>query len=157
MVSKRLNWIDWMKAIGMYLIVLGHLTAIGYEYIYVFSVPLFFLISGFLCHKETNAKIFWKKLVYNLMIPMIILGIAMFVMVSASQLLKGTFDIHDLYSFPVRFAIGCSWTLGSLWFVYTLVVLKVIYQFLDTNKFASIMLFIMLPLLGILIKTRFLQ
>lgn len=52
MSSSRLVWCDWMKAIGMYFIVAGHFFPIGYKYIYVFNVPLFFILSGFLCKKE---------------------------------------------------------------------------------------------------------
>ena len=44
----RLNWLDWMKVIGMYLIVYGHFSSYGHKFIYTFSVPLFFMISGFL-------------------------------------------------------------------------------------------------------------
>ena len=45
--GKRMVWIDWMKAIGIYLVVLGHFFSVGEKFIYVFHVPLFFLISGF--------------------------------------------------------------------------------------------------------------
>lgn len=45
---NRMSWIDWMKAWGMYFIVLGHFFSIGSAYVYVFNVPLFFIVSGFL-------------------------------------------------------------------------------------------------------------
>ena len=60
--TARMVWIDWMKAIGMYLIVLGHFFAIGHKFVYVFSVPIFFVISGFLSKREANQKEFWKKI-----------------------------------------------------------------------------------------------
>ena len=69
----RLNWLDWMKAIGIGLIVYGHFFSLYDIYVYVFSVPLFFLISGFLCKKESDDKVFWKKLWYNLITPMLII------------------------------------------------------------------------------------
>lgn len=64
----RHNWLDWMKAIGMALIVYGHFFSFFDIYVYVFSVPLFFLISGFLSKVETDNKLFFKKLWYNLAI-----------------------------------------------------------------------------------------
>ena len=38
--DNRLAWIDWMKALGIYLIVLGHFYSVGEKFIYVFHVPL---------------------------------------------------------------------------------------------------------------------
>lgn len=69
----RLYWIDWMKAIGMGLIVYGHFSSLYDIYVYVFSVPLFFLISGFLSRRESDRKVFWKKLFFNLIVPLLII------------------------------------------------------------------------------------
>ena len=41
-------WVDWMKVLAMYFIIAGHLFVPGYKYIYVFSVPSFFILSGVL-------------------------------------------------------------------------------------------------------------
>ena len=57
---ERFNFIDWMKTIGMYCIILGHFLSIGHKYIYVFSVPLFFVISGFL-NKKADVNTFSCK------------------------------------------------------------------------------------------------
>ena len=55
---KRLNWVDWMKVLGMYVIILGHTFPEGLcAFIYSFSVPLFFFISGFLDKRATS----WKE------------------------------------------------------------------------------------------------
>lgn len=72
MSKERLYWIDWMKAIGMYFIIAGHIFPVGNEYIYVFSVPLFFMMSGFLGHREDDVRVFWSKLWRNLILPCII-------------------------------------------------------------------------------------
>lgn len=32
MAKQRLYWIDWMKAIGMFFIIAGHIFLIGNEY-----------------------------------------------------------------------------------------------------------------------------
>lgn len=52
-----LPWIDWMKTIGIYLIVLGHFGADYSVYLYVFSVQLFFWISGFLVSPEIGGGV----------------------------------------------------------------------------------------------------
>lgn len=49
MAKVRFYWVDWMKVIGMFLIIWGHLfPKHSYDFIYSFNVPLFFCISGFL-------------------------------------------------------------------------------------------------------------
>ena len=99
MREKRLEWIDWMKALGIYLIVLGHFYSIGEKFIYVFHVPLFFVISGFLNKKEADGQVFWKKLWYNLAVPMLIMAILNLIIHSILKLLNGTFEPTDLYWF----------------------------------------------------------
>ena len=49
MAKVRFYWVDWMKVIGMFLIIWGHLfPKHSCDFIYSFNVPLFFCISGFL-------------------------------------------------------------------------------------------------------------
>ena len=132
-MKNRIYWIDWMKAIGIYLIVLGHFFPVGYEYIYVFSVPLFFILSGFLSHKE-DEKLFWKKLWFNLVVPLLIIIIFNVGRYTAIHYIHGDLTIQNIiYSFIACF-IGMGGKgidvagLGTGWFVYTLIVSKIIYQ-----------------------------
>ena len=46
MAKEHFAWIDWMKVLAMYLIIAGHLSVPGNRYIYVFSVPAFFILSA---------------------------------------------------------------------------------------------------------------
>ena len=49
MDKVRYYWIDWMKVIGMFLIIWGHFfPKFSNVIIYSFNVPLFFCISGYL-------------------------------------------------------------------------------------------------------------
>lgn len=130
-LSDRLNWLDWMKAIGIGLIVYGHFFSLYDIYVYVFSVPLFFMISGFLSKKESDNKLFWKKLWYNLVIPMFI--------ICTMNYLWGAFrgyflsSNHSLPENPILFygklLIGIHGALGAFWFVYTLIILKIVLQY----------------------------
>lgn len=49
-MSDRENWIDWTKAILIWLMVLGHarLNGILLDFVYAFHMPAFFVISGYL-------------------------------------------------------------------------------------------------------------
>ena len=147
--KERLLWIDWMKSIGIYLIVLGHFFPCGSKYIYTFSVPLFFLVTGFLSKREADLRVFRRKLWYNLVLPMLLISALNFMLVSASALVKGTFCIRDLLLFPIMTAAGFHSGLGCMWFVYTIIVLKLIQQFAPRRRWCDAALFIGLPLLGI--------
>lgn len=73
----RQNWIDWAKAIGIYLVVVGHCTFTNTNiegFIYTFHMPLFFLISGFLYKKEKlSITLYLKKLTNRLLVPYLLI------------------------------------------------------------------------------------
>lgn len=143
---KRLLWIDWMKAIGIYFIVAGHFFGEGYKYIYAFNVPVFFLISGFLCHREASNKVFFRKLFYNMIIPMALLSsiVYIYLQIHSHQL----FDIDGIVKFIIGLITGFHSSLKCLWFVYTLICLKLILQFAK-KRYIFILLLFLLPLLGV--------
>ena len=132
--ENRLEWIDWMKAFGIYLIVLGHFYNVGEKFIYVFHVPLFFVISGFLNKKEVDGHLFWKKLWYNLAVPMLIMAVINFAYHSILQFFNGSFSPTDVYWFVRNVAFGMASGFDSLWFVYTLMLLKIIFQYCLSRK-----------------------
>ena len=144
--ENRLEWIDWMKAIGIYLIVLGHFYSVGEKFIYVFHVPLFFVISGFLNKKEVDGQLFWKKLWYNLAVPMLLMAVVNFVYHYILQFFKGTFSPIDAYWFVRNIAFGMVAGLDMLWFVYTLIFLKIIHQFCHSDRFFFALIVVMLAL-----------
>lgn len=97
-------------------------------FIYTFNVPVFFIISGYLCRRETSFGKCFDKTLHNLIIPYFILAtikVAGYVIKhlddgqwlwSAIAVAGGFHSLHD--------ASGCS----NLWFVYTLVILKFVFQ-----------------------------
>lgn len=129
-IKERKNWIDWMKAVGMLMIVWGHCFPDGgvSEFLYAFNVPLFFIISGYLTRRETSMAVCWDKCLHNLVIPYFILSlikVAGFILkhlddgLWAWSLFGVTFGFHSING-----ASGC----GNLWFVYALIVIKLIFQ-----------------------------
>lgn len=141
---KRLEWIDWMKALGIYLIVLGHFYSIGEKFIYVFHVPLFFVISGILCKKESDSHLFWRKLWYNLAVPMLIMSVLNFLCYCILKLSHGTFEPIYIYWFVRDLLVGMESAYDSLWFVYTLILLKIIYQFCSSKRLFYVLIVVML-------------
>ena len=146
MGHNRLEWIDWMNIIGIYLVVLGHFYSVGEKFIYVFHVPLFFLISGFLSKKESDNSLFWRKLWYNLAVPMLIMTILYFVIHSIKELLTGDFHLVDIYWFIRNVVFGMVSGFDALWFVYTLILLKIILQYSCSSKLFYSYTFVMLIL-----------
>ena len=133
--SKHKAWIDWMKALGMLTIIWGHCFPDGVSgFVYAFNVPVFFIISGYLTKREDSMRVCFNKTLSNLMIPYLILAfikVAGYIFKhiddgqwiwSVVAVLGGFHKLHD--------ASGCS----NLWFVYTLIIIKFIYQAFVTGK-----------------------
>lgn len=86
---SRIHWIDYAKALGIVLVVLGHVL-IGFKYaaiakvpvaaeaviyfIYTFHMPLFFLLSGvvFPISKDKSFQGFLKSSLINIFVPYLI-------------------------------------------------------------------------------------
>lgn len=128
-------WIDWMKSLGMLAIIWGHCFPDGVSgFIYSFNVPVFFIISGFLTKREESMKVCVQKTCNGLVIPYLILAfikVAGYIFKhlddgqwiwSVVAILGGFHKLHD--------ASGCS----NLWFVYTLILIKFIYQIFVTGR-----------------------
>ncbi len=147
-VNKRMNWLDWMKAIGMYLIVYGHYTSYGHKFIYTFSVPLFFVISGFLFKKEECIKTFFKKNLYNLILPMLIMVTLVQIRKNIPLILNGTFDVTRVPQICLGSLIGDQKILGACWFIYTLFAIKSIMQFTPVKKYLHLSIMVVSVILA---------
>lgn len=133
-MSKRLIWMDWLKVLGMYLIVVGHMFPPGNEFIYVFSVPLFFISSGFLTRHEDSLKAWEQKSYTRLVEPAVIWLIPIIVIYSGLDIIRTDFSFADVL---VKRCLSAIWgeqsALGGMWFIYTLLVVKLVYQILPQN------------------------
>lgn len=132
----RFEFVDWMKVIGMFVIILGHFAPPDLQsLVYSFSVQLFFLISGFLFHVEDNGKNFWKKNIRSLLVPYLIWGTFRLIAFNIKY-----FDVAILWRSFLGMFLGCNNFMGvrgcgELWFVATLLFLKVILQYGRNMKF----------------------
>lgn len=138
----RYNWIDWMKAIGIFLIVYGHYFSYGDTYIYVFNVPLFFIISGYLYKKEISIKVFWKKTMYNLIIPMLILIILVQLYLLARKMLSVPITLNEIRDIGINIILGQHKQYGPCWFIYTLALIRILRFYLPEKRIRSVSIFI---------------
>lgn len=141
--KSGVNWIDWMKTIGMFFIIWGHLSPnILKSFIYAFSVPSFFMISGYL-FKASDWTSFFKKKFKGIIVPYFLLGFSVVLFFAVVKLYFGGYgkDYFPLSIFALLIGnqngIGSGIGSQALWFVYTLFLLKVLCNCLRTNYIAQ--------------------
>lgn len=124
-----------MKAIGMFFIILGHTCPSGWEaFIYAFSVPLFFMMSGLLNKHEDCVKHCIGKCIRTLFIPyLFITAICTFI-----EFVLHPFGLNVLVIKIAYIAAGIQAFAGiagcgTMWFVYTLILLKLLHQIIGNN------------------------
>lgn len=124
----RKKEIDIAKGIGIIAVVYGHTVSSLHTYIYIFHMPLFFIISGFLyASKEKEPLVpYMKKKIHSLLISYIIL------LVMTNLLLKGLYaitgQVFPLYPSMLFRPYGAS---GALWFLLALLWVTIIYKLID--------------------------
>ena len=77
--TRRVHWVDFLKGIAIILVVLGHcdLPTFLINTVYLFHMPLFFMISGYLdnSHKERSLRAVVKKKAPRLLWPYLTYGV----------------------------------------------------------------------------------
>lgn len=145
-------WLDYMKVYGLYFIVLGHFFPTYSSYIYAFNVPLFFVVSGILSKKEDKFETFINKSMHNLIIPVCIIMVIQYIW-DITMHSDMYFDVKSLRRFANAIigmhGIYCGGGLGTCWFIYTLFVLKLLYQ--TFSKRILLVLLFLLPITAVLL------
>lgn len=77
-MKKRDEYIDLIKGVGIFLVVLGHHNTILTKYIYSFHMPLFFFLSGIFHSNYSSYKEFIKKKIKGLVIPYFTFAFSLF-------------------------------------------------------------------------------
>ena len=125
-MNKRLDWLDVSKALGVYLVILGHLAIFNYHtfrFIFAFHMPFFFIASGYVAGKKEPFPVFIKKCCKYYLIPYItilVLGLVQCLILPIwghdvhyllrSDILEKTFyGGHPVYSF-----FGSGWFLIAM-------------------------------------------
>lgn len=170
---KKIEWIDYVKAFACFLVVLGHILQsfqkAGIDnhisiteyidwFIYLFHMPLFMCISGFLyCIKDNHFsfkqyKEFEIKKICNLIVPYIVfylifIGINM-IFASSVNNQRGLDDIVGIINNPMP----------PYWFLYALmsifIVTPIIEKICKNNKKIVLTVFVVLKFISIFITTK---
>lgn len=155
--KMREDWIDRVKFFGMVLIVWGHCFPEAVEaFVYAFSVPVFFFMSGYLTRLSKAGDHFWRKLWRSLIVPYLIL----------CSLKALGFWLHHVFDGGALWSMGAILTgfhsidgvlaggktvsgAGNMWFVYSLVVIKIVFHYACSNK-TGVWLMLVAALAGII-------
>jgi acyltransferase len=131
----RLEWVDVLRGILMFLVIYGHYTSVPSieKYIYSFHMPAFFLISGMMLafNKEWRpARFVWKR-VKSLLLPYLLLNLYV-VPIWWVNVCNGTADPEPFWHVFVGIAAsnvrsGYSIAANTTWFIPCLFVTEMIF------------------------------
>lgn len=138
--QTHIYWIDTLKVLGIYLVVLGHLPVPEYvsTAIYAFHMPLFFFISGFLINQNATIpfKEFVSKKVRTLLIPYFIFAVITYIFWVVIGRNYGNDSINTISIYKPLLGIFYSnaindWMIFNipLWFLTCLFVVEIIFYF----------------------------
>lgn len=143
-ISERIVWLDWMKVLAILSIIWGHFFSAGHLYLYVFSVQVFCVISGFLYKRYPSRMVCIKKCFWQLFVPTVILSLIMQLEAYFRCMAMGTsYDISWPWFFE-WFLLGHRWCMGPCWYFYSLIVMRLIMQVLPEKKWVYALLFVAL-------------
>ncbi len=114
--GQRIGFVDYAKAIGITLVVVGHANAYNSfckEWIYAFHMPLFFLLSGMLLRPTADLKAFAIKKGRRIIVPYFVWGL-IFSVFSLKNIALVCYGSHQ--------TLVLANSLSSLWFFPTLFV-----------------------------------
>lgn len=140
----RFLWLDWMKVMAILSIIWGHFFSLGHLYLYVFSVQVFCIISGFLYKKSPNWKTCITKCFWQLFVPTLILSTIMHLEAYFRCMAMGRqYDISWPWFFK-WLLLGHRWCMGPCWYFYSLIVMRLIMQMLPEKRWVYAVLFVAL-------------
>lgn len=133
--NKRIAYIDYLKFIGIFLIILGHLPITDnslHKWIFSFHVPLFFFISGLLYKRKDNQKDYFisnfKQLIL-VIIPYFIIN-KIFTFIQDSIFYQDTVNLRNNVIRPLITSFLGKSEMGPMWFFISLFWIRIIYNFL---------------------------
>ena len=132
MTSKRIQWIDAAKCIGIFMVAFGHnwLDSKFCYYFYAFHMPLFFILAGITFSTKNDFKTFVIKKSKALLIPYVIFA---FCIIAFYGVLKSTHEggynwEGELKAFILQKRHTLLWFLSVLFLseIFTYLILRLI-------------------------------
>lgn len=135
--KNRLAYIDWIKALGIFFVCIGHFLPAGSViriFLYTFHVPIFFIVSGITAKNVNTGEDFFKAL-RNLFTRMLIPYVFWFCLSNLPFLILGKKSFL-LFCAEFLFINGAASWNSALWFIpclFTVIVISNLLSLLKIN------------------------
>ena len=139
MPNQRNAYMDFLKGVGILLVVFGHLTDFGQPWrmgIYGFHIPLFFLLSGVFASCKAPFSAFFLKKLRTLYVPYaafltLDIGLACVLQIRAGlrSLLQSV-----AAALPRYVGVRVFTRNAPIWFLFVLFILQILYYFLSKQR-----------------------
>ena len=139
-MKERIKEIDYIKAIGIILVIYGHMISLDdnklayesdvFRFIYLFHMPLFFVVSGIpkgiinKCSNDKKATV--QKLFKRLMVPYFVWSV-IYIILSVGVHFR---DWREIVPERVWAVVSCR-GVAPLWFLAALFISNVIFEYLQ--------------------------
>lgn len=161
-MRERIVWVDWMKAILILLVVLGHSGSLFAPMLYLFHIPAFFFISGYLCNydkKDQGTLYSSRYLIYSILLYNVIFIVinALHAFITGKGIMHAEAGI-SIYELLIRPILGITWCYykdnpltnpicAQFWFVWVLIILRWFGRFICNRPIKDIFIIIALCVL----------
>ena len=162
--TLRKNWIDWAKALGILLVVMGHSNYSQSDInpmIFMIHMPLFFVASGYLFKTNKTLKEITQSNVRTLLIPYLLFNLISLVYHSGSAFMKQVMGAEvdwngQIFQPLCNTLVGVPGNLlcGPTWFLLALIWCKYIIYGIEKNK-PTVGFFITFLWLAVLVTIQF--
>lgn len=137
MSTKRNNCIDIAKGIGIVFVVWGHVNSMPLKnIIYIYHMPLFFILSGFCVNFDMNFLSFVKKKINAYVIPYFVYFFYILILFIILYILLN--KLSDIYILP-SIIVKPYGVVGALWFLISLFVIQILYYFINLKIKSNIL------------------
>jgi len=159
MNSNRHFFIDNIKALGIILVVIGHIFPRNeVNVIYLFHMPLFFLLSGFLFQPQ-DARGFSLKKINRLLVPYVAFLLSLYLINSALDVFIYEKSLHDVYKGLSKLLYGgekLKGDFGAFWFATVLFFSLIAFNYLACKFKTKTLLIVMIASYTLAFLTQYL-
>jgi len=145
--KKRLDWPDVAKGICIIAVIAGHMGVDSFSrYVYLWHLPVFFLLAGYFMRPATDKKMIMNK-ARRLLFPYYVTGLVILV----TSMFRTIRDHGPLFKESIRwiyailYAAGDRWetpfyipSIGAVWFLWALFIALVITNHFIEKRYGSI-------------------
>lgn len=137
MSRQRIDWLDVLKAVGMFEIFIGHIAASGpwVDFVFTHHVPLFFFASG--CaeslHAQRSIRETIERKTRTILVPFFMFGLV-YVMVSFLYEPRGARGLLDLLGGLFIGGAVRNHGYGALWFLSCMYLTSILFSIIRKLK-----------------------